>query len=150
MNNNKCENIGKYISQLHRKGNVFINRELSKYDLSVGQFMFLLDLYIKDGKNQEEISDNLKIDKGTTARAIKKLEEQGFEFTRICSIYIGKDKLFKLYVNSLNNKDFKKLILQELLTINEEEDFYDVKERYDTILNTQKFIFSKKTELLAF
>lgn len=80
----------------------------------------------------------------------KKLEEQGFEFTRICSIYIGKDKLFKLYVNSLNNKDFKKLILQELLTINEEEDFYDVKERYDTILNTQKFIFSKKTELLAF
>lgn len=78
MNDNKCENIGKYISQLHRKGNVFINRELSKYDLSVGQFMFLLDLYIKDGKNQEEISDNLKIDKGTTARAIKKLEEQGF------------------------------------------------------------------------
>lgn len=78
MNDNKCENIGKYISQLHRKGNVFINRELSKYDLSVGQFMFLLDLYMKDGKNQEEISDNLKIDKGTTARAIKKLEEQGF------------------------------------------------------------------------
>ena len=78
MNDNKCENIGKYISQLHRKGNVFINRELSKYDLSVGQFMFLLDLYIKDGKNQEEISDSLKIDKGTTARAIKKLEEQGF------------------------------------------------------------------------
>lgn len=81
MNNNKCnecENIGKYISQLHRKGNVFINRELSKFNLSVGQFMFLLDLYMKDGKNQEEISDNLKIDKGTTARAIKKLEEQGF------------------------------------------------------------------------
>ena len=78
MNDNKCENIGKYISQLHRKGNVFINRELSKYDLSVGQFMFLLDLYMKDGKNQEEISDSLKIDKGTTARAIKKLEEQGF------------------------------------------------------------------------
>ena len=71
MNDNKCENIGKYISQLHRKGNVFINRELSKYDLSVGQFMFLLDLYIKDGKNQEEISDNLKIDKGTTGSVPK-------------------------------------------------------------------------------
>jgi len=81
MNYNKCnehENIGKYISQLHRKGNVFINRELLKYDLGVGQFMFLLDLYMKDGKNQEEISYNLKIDKGTTARAIKKLEEEGF------------------------------------------------------------------------
>ena len=81
MNENKCKDnrhIAKYISQLHRKGNVFINRELLKYDLGVGQFMFLLDLYMKDGKNQEEISYNLKIDKGTTARAIKKLEEEGF------------------------------------------------------------------------
>lgn len=74
--------VGKYISQLHRKGNVFITREISKYGIGQGQFMFLLDLYIEDGKNQEEISDRLKIDKGTTARALKKLEEQGF-VTRI-------------------------------------------------------------------
>ncbi|MEG0856258.1 MAG: MarR family transcriptional regulator [Terrisporobacter sp.] len=81
MNTSKCkeiEPIGKYISQLHRKGSVFINREVSKYGISSGQFMFLLDLYREDGKNQEEISDRLKIDKGTTARALKKLEEQGF------------------------------------------------------------------------
>lgn len=72
------EPIGKYISQLYRKGNVFINRETSKHGVGFGQFMFLLDLYREDGKNQEEISDCLKIDKGTTARALKKLEEQGF------------------------------------------------------------------------
>ena len=30
-----------------------------------------------NGKNQEEIAETLKIDKGTTARALKKLEEQG-------------------------------------------------------------------------
>ena len=40
--------------------------------------MFLLELYIQDGRNQEELSERLKIDKGTTARALKKLEEQGF------------------------------------------------------------------------
>ena len=40
--------------------------------------MFLLELYKKDGKNQEELSEKLNIDKGTTARAIKKLEEEGF------------------------------------------------------------------------
>lgn len=81
MNEEKCKekrHIGKYISQLHRKGNVFITREVSKYGIGVGQVMFLLDLYVQDGKNQEEISERLKIDKGTTARAIKKLEEQGF------------------------------------------------------------------------
>lgn len=84
----------------------------------------------------------------------KKLEEQGFEFARICSIYIGEDKLFKLYINSSNNKDYKKLVLQELL---KEEDysridgnFICLKEKYDTILNTKKFIFSKNTKLLAF
>ena len=40
--------------------------------------MFLLELYIEDGRNQEELAEVLKIDKGTTARAIKKLEENGF------------------------------------------------------------------------
>ena len=81
MNEIKCNSnrhIGKYISLLHRKGSIFINRELSNYGIGSGQFMFLLELYIKDGRNQEELSERLKIDKGTTARALKKLEEQGF------------------------------------------------------------------------
>ena len=54
------------------------NKEISKYGIGSGQFMFLLELYKKDGKNQEEIAEDLKMDKGTTARALKKLEEQGF------------------------------------------------------------------------
>ena len=81
MNDVRCKNnrhIGKYISLLHRKGSIFINRELSNYGIGSGQFMFLLELYIQDGRNQEELSERLKIDKGTTARALKKLEEQGF------------------------------------------------------------------------
>ena len=40
--------------------------------------MFLIVLYKQDGINQEEISERLNIYKGTTARAIKKLEEAGF------------------------------------------------------------------------
>ena len=76
MSKNKDNrHIAKYISQLYRKSFIFINREVDKYDIKSGQLMFLLDLYTKDGKNQEEISARLKIDKGTTARALKKLEE---------------------------------------------------------------------------
>jgi DNA-binding MarR family transcriptional regulator len=81
----KCDDkkyVGKFISQLYRKSRVFINREVAKYDLSSGQLMYLMDLYVKDGKNQEEISEVLKIDKGTTARAIKKLEKQNL-ITRV-------------------------------------------------------------------
>ena len=78
--NNKY--IAKYISQIHRKSRVFMNREVSKYDIKSGQLMFLLDLYMQDGKNQEEISKKLEIDKGATTRTLKNLEEQGL-ITRV-------------------------------------------------------------------
>ena len=134
MNDNKCENIGKYISQLHRKGNVFINRELSKYDLSVGQFMFLLDLYIKDGKNQEEISDSLKIDKGTTARAIKKLEEQGF----VIRIKNENDKRSnKIYLTD-KAKDIKENVFDILDDWNQKISMILTKEEEKTMKNILK------------
>ena len=78
MDRKECDNIGKYISQIYRKGRIFIGRGLEEYNIGQGQFMFLLELYIEDGRNQEELAEVLKIDKGTTARAIKKLEESGF------------------------------------------------------------------------
>lgn len=134
MNDNKCENIGKYISQLHRKGNVFINRELSKYDLSVGQFMFLLDLYMKDGKNQEEISDSLKIDKGTTARAIKKLEEQGF----VIRIKNENDKRSnKIYLTD-KAKDIKENVFDILDNWNQKISMILTKEEEKTMKNILK------------
>ena len=79
MNAEKCKgnkHIGKYISQLYRKGSVFINKEVSEYGIGSGQFMFLLELYINDGKNQEEIAETLKIDKGTTARAVTRIKDE--------------------------------------------------------------------------
>ena len=78
MNKRRCDNIGKYISQLYRRGGIFITKRMEKYNIGQGQFMFLLELYIEDGRNQEELSKVLKIDKGTTARAIKKLAEEGY------------------------------------------------------------------------
>ncbi|MGL5312090.1 MAG: MarR family winged helix-turn-helix transcriptional regulator [Peptostreptococcaceae bacterium] len=78
MENNTREPIGRYISQIYRKGNSFITKELSQYGIGSGQIMFLNQLYKKDGISQEELSENLNIDKGTTCRAIKKLEEEKF------------------------------------------------------------------------
>ena len=78
MNNNIKEPIGKYISQIYRKGRSFINKGLTQYDMGYGQMLFLLQLYKQDGISQEELSEKLSIDKGTTARSIKKLEKEGF------------------------------------------------------------------------
>ena len=113
MNAEKCKgnkHIGKYISQLYRKGSVFINKEVSEYGIGSGQFMFLLELYINDGKNQEEIAETLKIDKGTTARALKKLEEQGF----VTRIKDENDKRSnKIYLND-KAKDVREGVLDVL------------------------------------
>jgi len=45
----KYEALGSYISQIHKKSNVFITKRLSKYGIGSGQYMFLLKLYNKDG-----------------------------------------------------------------------------------------------------
>ena len=119
MNAEKCKgnkHIGKYISQLYRKGSVFINKEVSEYGIGSGQFMFLLELYINDGKNQEEIAETLKIDKGTTARALKKLEEQGF----VTRIKDENDKRSnKIYLND-KAKDVRECVLDVLNDWNKE------------------------------
>lgn len=84
----ECENIARYISEIQRMGNTFFLKELSCLGLGYGQFNFLMELYKKDGVRQEDLSMNLRIDKGTTARAVKKLEEEGF----IIRIHDHKDK----------------------------------------------------------
>lgn len=105
-----CKYIGRYISQIHRKGGAFISKELSELGVGAGQFMFLLELYRGDGRSQEDLAETLNIDKGTTARAIKKLEEEGF-------LIREKDKIdkraYKLYLTP-KGKNVKKDIYEVL------------------------------------
>lgn len=106
-----CNYIGRYISQIHRKGGAFISKELSGLGVGPGQFMFLLELYRGDGRSQEDLAETLNIDKGTTARAIKKLEEEGF-LTR------EKDEIdkraYKLYLTD-KGKDIKESLYEVML-----------------------------------
>jgi DNA-binding MarR family transcriptional regulator len=76
LEKNRDENIGKYISHIYRKGGTFITKSLAKEGIGSGQIMFLIELYKKDGRTQDDISNSLNIDKGTTCRALKKLEEE--------------------------------------------------------------------------
>ena len=76
INETKRAPIGKYISQIYRKGNSFISKEISKFGIGSGQIMFLIELYKNVGISQEELSEILNIDKATTCRAIKKLEKE--------------------------------------------------------------------------
>ncbi len=77
-NKGKFENIGRYFSQMYRKGRIFYSQELKKYGLGSGQSIFLFQLYKKDCVSQDELANTLYIDKGTTARSLKTLEKAGF------------------------------------------------------------------------
>ena len=70
--------IIRYISILYRYGQSYITKRLGALNIGSGQYVFLMTLYRKDGISQEELSSYLKIDKGTTAKAIKKLEEEEY------------------------------------------------------------------------
>jgi DNA-binding MarR family transcriptional regulator len=72
------ESLGRYISILYRSGKMYINNKFEKYNIGNGQYLFLLSLSHNEGVTQEEMSCKLFIDKGTTAKAIKRLEDEGY------------------------------------------------------------------------
>lgn len=78
----KYKSIGRWVSVLYRYAQCYLDRELRQFNISSGQFMFLAALLGKDGISQESLSSILNIDKGTTAKALKKLEKVGY-ITRI-------------------------------------------------------------------
>ncbi|MDQ0338556.1 DNA-binding MarR family transcriptional regulator [Caldalkalibacillus uzonensis] len=72
------ESIGRWISLLYRYSQIYVSKKLEPYNIGTGQFLFLLALYHQDGLPQEKLAHYLNMDKGTTARAIDKLEKAGY------------------------------------------------------------------------
>jgi len=72
------ESIARWISVLHRQFQIYLNRELRDSDIQASEYVFLVNLYEKDGVSQERLSSNLFIDKAATARAIQRLEKLGY------------------------------------------------------------------------
>lgn len=87
--------ISKCASIVYRFGQMYFDEKLAPYHIGSGQQFFLLHIYRNPGISQEELASFDRYDKGTTARAVKKLEDQGYILRR-CD---EKDRRFmKLYV----------------------------------------------------
>jgi DNA-binding MarR family transcriptional regulator len=54
------------------------NIEFKEYDLTKGQYLYLVRICENPGIIQEKLAEMIKVDRTTAARAIKKLEMQGF------------------------------------------------------------------------
>lgn len=54
------------------------NIEFKEYDLTKGQYLYLVRICERPGIIQEKLAEMIKVDRTTAARAIKKLEINGF------------------------------------------------------------------------
>ncbi len=70
--------LGKLISIIHRNLCAYMDRVFSDTDIGHGPRRFLVEIALFPGLTQEEISERLLMDKTTTARAVKRLEQRGY------------------------------------------------------------------------
>ncbi|KZX17362.1 organic hydroperoxide resistance transcriptional regulator [Methanobrevibacter cuticularis] len=65
------------ISIIYRTHNVYLNHILEEFNLTAGQIPFILHLLKKQNISQNDFAEDLFVDKGTVAIALKRLEKEG-------------------------------------------------------------------------
>ncbi len=70
--------FGKLISAIHRKAHQIINLKLRDYDIDVGQIFLLRFIHSHDGISQEQVAQNLYLDKTTVSKNVKRLMRNGY------------------------------------------------------------------------
>lgn len=85
------------------------NIEFKQYNLTKGQYIYLARIYEHPGIIQEKVAEMIKVDRTTAARAIQKLENNGF-VTREQSVDNKKEK--KLFVTQ-KGKDTYPILARE-------------------------------------
>ncbi|HZH59752.1 MAG TPA: MarR family winged helix-turn-helix transcriptional regulator, partial [Metabacillus sp.] len=66
------------IGMIARALNSISNIEFKEYDLTKGQYLYLVRICENPGIIQEKLAELIKVDRTTASRAIKKLEINGF------------------------------------------------------------------------
>lgn len=77
------KSLGRLISIIYRHQNIILNHKFEKFGIGSGQYSYFMAVANSEGINQGQISKALKVNKATTNKAIKKLEELGYVETII-------------------------------------------------------------------
>ena len=129
MDNNEYS-IGRWISVLYRYGQCYISKNLEPYGIGSGQYIFLIALYRQQGINQGQLSEYLRVDKATTAKAIKHLEKEG---------YIIRD------IDEKDKRAYKLFLTQKAMDIRSE--LYQVLRKWEDIFSAGLAADEKRTFL---
>jgi DNA-binding MarR family transcriptional regulator len=84
INNTKIP-LGFIVSMIHRTRMMYLNDNMREMDITPGQFPFIMVLSNEEGITQEELAAHFHIDKGTVARALRKLEDKNYLFRKVDS-----------------------------------------------------------------
>ena len=74
----KNESFGRYISVIYRHLQILLNNRLNSYGVGSGQYIFISAIYKNRGISQKDLTKLIKIDRATTAKALLKLEQNGY------------------------------------------------------------------------
>ncbi|WP_306438113.1 MarR family winged helix-turn-helix transcriptional regulator [Paenibacillus sp. MDMC362] len=88
------ESYGKEITAINRHLHMLLTPRLAPLRLGFGQHMFLLMLSMKEEVNQKTLSEQLMVDKTTTAKAIRKLESEGYIRKEIDPVDLRNQKIY--------------------------------------------------------
>jgi DNA-binding MarR family transcriptional regulator len=95
--------IGALISIIHRNHVIALNNQLKPFGLSASQLPILLFLSRKEGIPQETLVRYFRLDKATIARAVKRLEDDGFVCRQIAP---GNRRAYGLFLTG-KGKEFR-------------------------------------------
>ncbi|WP_298670048.1 MarR family winged helix-turn-helix transcriptional regulator [uncultured Methanofollis sp.] len=70
--------LGALVSIIHRTHHIVIDERMKRFGLSSGQLFTLLHLAHEQGITQETLVRRFRVDRGTVARAVRKLEDAGY------------------------------------------------------------------------
>ncbi len=70
--------ISLMVSMIHRTHMIFINDKIKNMDINAGQIPFLVVLSNEEGITQDELAAHFHMDKGTVARALRRLEDNSY------------------------------------------------------------------------
>jgi DNA-binding MarR family transcriptional regulator len=70
--------LGALVSVIHRTHHIFIDEQMKRFGLSSGQLFTLIHLAHEQGITQDTLVRRFRVDKGTVARAVRRLEDAGY------------------------------------------------------------------------
>ncbi|MGP4062467.1 MarR family winged helix-turn-helix transcriptional regulator [Halobacillus sp. H74] len=132
------KDILREIGMIARSLDSISNIEFKEYDLTRGQYLYLVRICENPGIIQEKVAEMIKVDRTTAARSIKKLEMNGFvekkedEHNKKIKKLFPTEKGEKVFPFIKRENDHSNAVALESLSEKEVEIIFDLLQRVRT------------------